>query len=80
MTMKVDYVAAASRPKVVYLPRTARPWSTDDEAVNFMKELFEAKPAQKIIEAIRTLKLEAQKQGWRVGSDKTLYRIANKIR
>lgn len=80
LATEVRRLAVAQETKVVYLPRSCRPWSTDNEAVGFLRTLFEAKPGLKVAEAIRVLKNEAQKNGWLVGSNATLYRIAGKLR
>ena len=80
LAMVVRRLAVAQEEKVVYLPRSSRPRSTDNEAVKFMRGLFEARPGLKVSDAIRDLKSEAQKHGWRVGSNATLYRIAGKVR
>ncbi|MGB9903588.1 MAG: BRO family protein [Desulfotomaculales bacterium] len=77
---EVRRLAEAQETKIVYLPRPFRPKATDDEAVEFLRQLFEAEPSQKTIEAIRKLKTVAEKRGWRVGSQASLYRLAQKVR
>jgi len=76
----VRRLAEAQETKIVYLPRPFRPKATDEEAVEFLRQLFEAEPGQKTIEAIRKLKTVAEKRGWRVGSQASLYRLAQKVR
>ncbi len=80
LAMEVKRLAAAQETKIVYLPRPFRPKATDEEAVEFLRQLFEAEPGQKTIEAIRKLKTVAEKRGWRVGSQASLYRLAQKVR
>jgi excisionase family DNA binding protein len=80
LALEVRRLAAVQEAKVVYLPRSCRPWSIDNEAVVFLRGLFEVRPGIKVAEAISDLKNEAQKHGWRVGSKATLYRIAGKLR
>lgn len=80
LAMEVRRLAQAQETKIVYLPRPFRPKATDEEAVEFLRQLFEAEPQQKAIEAIRKLRVVAEKRGWRVGSQATLYRLAQKIR
>jgi prophage antirepressor-like protein len=80
LALEVRRLAAAQETKIVYLPRPFRPKATDEEAVEFLRQLFEAEPSQKTIEAIRKLKTVAEKRGWRVGSQASLYRLAQKVR
>jgi len=47
----------------------------DEEAVEFLWQLFEAEPGQKTIEPIRKLKNVAAKRGWQVGNQASFYRI-----
>lgn len=80
LALEVKRLAAAQETKIVYLPRPFRPKATDKEAVEWLRQLFEAEPSQKTIEAIRKLKTVAEKRGWRVGSQASLYRLAQKVR
>jgi len=80
LVLEVRRLAAAQETKIVYLPRPFRPKATDEEAVEFLRKLFEAEPGQKTIEAIRKLKTVAEKRGWRVGGQASLYRLAQKVR
>lgn len=80
LATEVRRLVVAQEAKIVYLPRSCRPRSTDNEAVEFFKRLFEENPGRKVSDAIRVVKKTANECGWRVGSDKAFYRMARKLR
>ncbi|NLI12192.1 MAG: hypothetical protein GX425_06125 [Peptococcaceae bacterium] len=80
LATEVRRLVVAQEAKIVYLPRSCRPRSTDNEAVEFFKLLFEENPGRKVSDAIRVVKKTANECGWRVGSDKAFYRMARKLR
>lgn len=73
-----EIVSAAglpASPQVVYLPRPWKKYSFDDAALAFLQELFNRKPYARIAELERNLRREAAKQGWKVGSRSSVYRV-----
>jgi prophage antirepressor-like protein len=80
LTMEVHKLTAAQEAKIVYLPRRFKPTATDQEAIDFFLQLFEAEPFLRTANAIRALEPMAKKCGWRVGSRASLYRLADKVR
>lgn len=80
LTLQVQRLVSTQEQRVVYLPRPYKSRSTDEEAIEFMRRLFEAEPGQKVADAIRCLQVAAGKRGWRLGSQATLYRLAERIR
>lgn len=73
-----EIVSAAglpASPQVVYLPRPWKKHSFDDAALAFLQELFNRKPYARIAELERNLRREATKQGWKVGSRSSVYRV-----
>ena len=79
LTLEVHRLAQAQEQKVVYLPRPTKPRATDQEAVEFLKAIFEREPRRPVASAIRELREKGHENGWRLGSKASLYRLAKKI-
>lgn len=80
LALEVRRLAEAQETKIVYLPKSFKPRATDEDAVSFLRSLFERDPGQKVSTAIRKLEKEATARCWRIGSRASLYRLVQKIR
>jgi len=80
LAMEVRRLAEAQETQIVYLPRPYKPRATDEDAVDFLRKLFEREPGQKVSTAIRKLEKEAAARRWRIGSKASLYRLAQRVR
>lgn len=80
LALEVKRMADVQQSKIIYLPKASKPRATDLEAANFLRELFDDNPSLTKVKAIRNLEKESVKQGWRIGSRASLYRLVEKLR
>lgn len=79
LTAELQRLADAQEAKIVYLPHNFKPKATDPEAMRFLISIFDEGRGQKVAAAIARLRDEAQRQGWRLGSKASLYRLAARV-
>jgi hypothetical protein len=66
--------APSPLPQVIYLPRPWKKHSFEDKALAFLRELYLTRPRARAAELERSLRQEAARQGWKIGSRASVYR------